>query len=296
MHYPIIDRIIFSIGPLDIRWYGLSYLAAFASAWLLARWRAKRPQLQQPGDRWSDEDISDLIFYGAVGGVIGGRLGYLLVYSFDQLVRDPLFLLRIWEGGMSIHGGFAGAVVALWLFARRTKRGFWQVADFTAPLVPLGLGLGRLGNFANTELPGRATDSALGFIYPCASDAIRAINPLCTGQWESFARHPSPLYQAFGEGIVLFCIVWFVARKARPVGVVSGVFIMGYGLVRLVTENFRHPDSHIGFLAFDWLTMGQTLSIPMVIVGILLILMGGNNRLGNAKPGTKAATPTKTQA
>ena len=274
MHYPIIDPIIVALGPLAIRWYGLAYLSAFASAWLLARWRAQRPVLQQPGDLWSEEDLSDLVFYGALGGVLGGRIGYMFLYSFDQLLRDPTFLLRIWEGGMSIHGGFIGAVLALWLFARRTKRSFLQVTDFTAPLVPLGLGFGRLGNFANTELPGRATDSAFGFIYPCAADAIRAINPLCTGVWESFARHPSPLYQAFGEGVVLFCFVWLIARKRRALGVVSGSFLLFYGLVRVVTESFRNPDSHIGFLAFDWLTMGQMLSLPMVIIGILMIAFG----------------------
>ena len=136
MHYPIIDPIIVALGPLAIRWYGLAYLCAFASAWLLARWRAQRPSLHQPGDRWSDEDLSDLVFYGALGGVLGGRIGYMFLYSFDQLVRDPSFLLRIWEGGMSIHGGFMGALVALWLFARRTNRSFLQVTDFTAPLVP----------------------------------------------------------------------------------------------------------------------------------------------------------------
>lgn len=274
MHYPIIDSVIVALGPLAIRWYGLSYLAAFASAWLLARWRSQRPALQQPGDRWSEEDLSDLVFYGALGGVLGGRIGYMFMYSFDQLLRDPTFLLRIWEGGMSIHGGFMGAVIALWLFARRTNRSFLQVTDFAAPLVPLGLGFGRLGNFANTELPGRATDSAFGLIYPCTADAIRAINPLCTGAWESFARHPSPLYQAFGEGIVLFCIVWLIARKRRALGVLTGSFLVFYGLVRVVTESFRTPDSHIGFLAFDWLTMGQMLSIPMVIIGILLIAFG----------------------
>ncbi|HEY5644649.1 MAG TPA: prolipoprotein diacylglyceryl transferase, partial [Pseudomonadales bacterium] len=167
--------------------------------------------------------------------------------------------------------GLLGALLALWWFGHRTGRTFFQVSDFVAPLVPLGLGFGRLGNFANTELPGRATESAFGMIYPCAADAIRAINPLCSGEWESFARHPSPLYQACTEGLVLFALVWWVSSRPRPAGVVSGVFLAGYGMLRFFTEFFRQPDSHLGFIALDWLTMGQLLSLPMFIVGILFI-------------------------
>jgi phosphatidylglycerol:prolipoprotein diacylglycerol transferase len=174
---------------------------------------------------------------------------------------------------MSFHGGFIGVMVALVWFARSTHRTFLQVSDFVAPLVPLGLGFGRLGNFANTELPGRMTDSALGIIYPCSADAIRAINPLCTGAWEDFARHPSPLYQAFAEGVVLFVIVWLFSSKPRPTGAVSGVFALSYGVLRICTEFFREPDAQLGFIALNWLTMGQLLSILMVLFGVVLLVL-----------------------
>ena len=178
---------------------------------------------------WSSQEVSDIVFYGAIGAVLGGRVGYVLFYGFEQILRDPLFIVRIWDGGMSFHGGLLGTAVALWWFGRRTQRSLLQVGDFVTPLVPIGLGLGRLGNFANTELPGRATDSAFGLIYPCSADAIRSINQLCTGAWETFARHPSPLYQAFADGIVLFAIVWLTSRRPRRSGLVSGVFLIGYG-------------------------------------------------------------------
>jgi len=267
LHYPDIDPVIVSLGPLAIRWYGLAYLAAFVLCWWLGRVRADRP-----GSGWSREAVSDLVFHGAVGAILGGRMGYTVFYGFDQWLRDPLFILRVWEGGMSFHGGLIGAILGLWWFGRKTGRSFLGVADFAAPLVPLGLGLGRLGNFANTELPGRVTDSVFGLIYPCAAPAIRQINPLCVGQWEPFARHPSALYQAFAEGLLLFAVVWLASARPRPVGVVSGVFLVGYGSARFVTEFFRVPDAHLGFVALDWMTMGQLLSIPMIILGSLLLL------------------------
>lgn len=266
-HYPDIDPVIFSLGPLAIRWYGLAYLAAFALIWWLGRVRADRT-----GSRWGRQEVADVVFYGAVGAVLGGRIGYTLFYGFEQLMRDPLFILRIWEGGMSFHGGLIGAILGLWWFGRATGRSFLEVSDFVAPLVPLGLGLGRLGNFANTELPGRMTDSVFGLVYPCSAEAIRALNPLCVGEWESFARHPSPLYQAFAEGLVLFVVVWVYSSRPRATGMVSGMFLVAYGVLRFITEFFRTPDAHLGFIALDWLTMGQLLSIPMVIVGILLLL------------------------
>jgi phosphatidylglycerol:prolipoprotein diacylglycerol transferase len=280
MHYPAIDPIIVALGPLAIRWYGLAYLAGFALCWWLGNRRAR-----QPGSGWDAEAVSDVVFYGAVGAVIGGRIGYVFFYGFDQLLRDPLWLFRVWDGGMSFHGGLLGVIVAMWWFGRNTSRSFFQVSDFMAPLVAPGLGFGRLGNFANTELPGRMTDSAFGLVYPCSADAIRSINPLCTGVWEAFARHPSPLYQAFAEGLVLFVVVWLVSSRPQATGVVSGVFLAGYGVMRFCTEFFRQPDSHLGYLAFDWLTMGQLLSLPMVIVGILMAVYARRFSRPLAQPG-----------
>ena len=266
MHYPVIDPIIVAIGPLAVRWYGLAYIAAFAVSWWLGNRQADRD-----GSGWTRDDVSDIVFYVAVGAVLGGRVGYMLFYQVDALLQNPLNLFKIWEGGMSFHGGLLGTVLAMFWFGIRTKRHVFQVSDFVAPLVPIGLGFGRLGNFINTELPGRATDSVFGLIYPC--DALRGVSQTCLGQWEAFARHPSPLYQAFSEGLVLFAIVWFIASKPRTAGVVSGSFLIAYGSLRFCTEYFREPDSHLGFIAFDWLTMGQLLSLPMVIVGILIVVV-----------------------
>ena len=265
MHYPDIDPIIFALGPLAIRWYGLSYLAGFAAVWWLGKRRA-----QSHGGGWNDTQISDLVFFGAMGAVLGGRVGYVLFYNFSTFLNDPMYLLRIWEGGMSFHGGLLGVILSIGLFARKTQRPIIQVTDFLAPLTPIGLGLGRLANFINAELPGRTTDAWSGLIYPC--EAVTSLNPMCVGQWEAVARHPSPLYQAFGEGLLLFILLWLVSAKPKPAGFVSGVFLLGYGVIRFSTEWFRSPDSHIGFIAFEWLTMGQLLSIPMMIAGILFIL------------------------
>jgi phosphatidylglycerol:prolipoprotein diacylglycerol transferase len=268
LHYPHIDPVIVGFGPVAIRWYGLAYLTGFVVAWWLGNRRARSLHTD-----WTAQQVSDVIFYGALGAVFGGRIGYVFFYGFKQFLADPIWLFRIWDGGMSFHGGLLGVIVAFWLFARSTHRTFFQVSDFVAPLVPPGLGFGRLGNFANTELPGRMTDSPFGIIYPCHADAIRAMNPLCTGQWEDFARHPSPLYQAFAEGIVLFAIVWLFSSKPRATGAVSGVFLISYGLLRVATEFFREPDVQLGFIALNWLTMGQLLSIMMIGFGIVLLVL-----------------------
>ena len=270
MHYPQIDPIIVSLGPVALRWYGLMYLLGFAAVWWLGR---KRAATQHPP--WSDNELSDLVFYGAVGAVLGGRIGYALFYNVSALATDPLYLLRIWEGGMAFHGGLLGVLVAMLLFARKTHRSFISITDFLAPLCPIGLGLGRLGNFINMELPGRVSESGFGLVYPC--EAVYAISPMCVGTWESAVRHPSPLYQAFFEGAVLFILLWLVSRKQRPAGFVSALFLCGYGSFRLLTELFREPDAHIGFVLFGGVSMGQLLSLPLLIAGILLGLWSLQN-------------------
>ena len=253
--YPEIDPIIFGIGPLKIRWYGLMYVIGFLLAWWLARRRAK--------SSWSiikPEQVDDLLFYGMLGVIVGGRVGYALFYGFDQLSSDPLYLFKITEGGMSFHGGLAGVMVAMWLYARRLGASVWAVLDFVAPITPLGLFFGRIGNFINGELWGKPTDLPWGFKVG--------------GQ----VLHPSMLYEAVLEGLVLFIILWLFSRRERPVMSVAGLFLAFYGLFRFLVEFVRVPDSHIGYLAQDWLTMGQVLSLPMVIAGSALIVLAYRRR------------------
>jgi phosphatidylglycerol:prolipoprotein diacylglycerol transferase len=226
------------------------YLIGFVSAWLLAHWRMKHYQLN-----WNSDQISDLIFFAALGVIIGGRVGYMLFYDFPILVHTPLSLFKIWEGGMSFHGGLLGVIAALWLFARKYKRPFWEVADFIAPLVPIGLGAGRIGNFINGELWGRVTDVPWGMVYS-------HVDPQ--------PRHPSQIYEFGLEGIGLFILVWCYASKPRPAGRVSAVFLIGYAVCRIIAEFFRQPDPQLGYLAFGWLTMGQILSVPMILLGLFL--------------------------
>lgn len=245
-----IDPVAFSLGPVKVHWYGLMYLIGFIGAWLLAYWRSKHYKLN-----WNADQISDLIFYAALGVILGGRIGYMLFYNSQELLRQPLLLFKIWEGGMSFHGGLIGVILALWLFARKFKKTFWDVCDFVAPLVPLGLGAGRIGNFINGELWGRVTDVPWAMVYPHVDD---------------LPRHPSELYEFGLEGIGLFILVWCYAATPRKPGAVSAVFLIGYALCRLIAECFRQPDLQIGFVAFGWLTMGQLLSIPMLLAGLWL--------------------------
>jgi len=251
--YPLIDPIAFSLGPIAVHWYGIMYLIGFSSAWLLGCYRAKKPH-----SGWTTDHVSDLIFYGALGVVLGGRLGYMLFYDFSNFIANPLLIIRVWDGGMSFHGGVLGVSLSLWLFARFKNKTLSQVADFLVPLVPLGLAAGRIGNFINGELWGRVTTMPWGMIYPNT-----AAGPL--------PRHPSVIYEFFLEGIVLFIIIWLFSAKPRPAFAVSGLFLMCYGLFRFICEFFRQPDPQLGFIAFDWLTMGQLLSLPMIIVGIALL-------------------------
>ena len=257
--YPNIDPIAFSIGPMQVHWYGLMYLFGFISAWGLAHWRVKHYQLN-----WASEQIGDLIFFLALGVIIGGRLGYMFFYNIKQFIIEPLSLFKLWEGGMSFHGGLLGVLVALVFFARKVKKPLWEVTDFVAPLVPLGLAAGRIGNFINGELWGRVTDVPWAMIFP---------------RVDALPRHPSQLYEFGLEGIVLFVLIWWYANKPRPAGCVSGIFLIGYAICRLMIECFREPDYQLGFIAFNWLTMGQLLSIPMLIAGLLLWFIKRNENI-----------------
>lgn len=263
MHYPRLDPVLIDLGAFQIRWYGVMYVVAFVACHVLATRRAESAG-------FSRQDVADLVFYGVLGVILGGRAGFVLFYGFDQFLVDPLWLVRIWEGGMSFHGGLIGVCGALWLFSARRGRGLFEVTDFAAPLVPVGLGLGRLGNFINTELPGRVTETGLGVQFPCP--AVSELTLTCFGAYETAARHVSSLYQALAEGVVLFVLVWLFSARPRAVGAVSGVFLVGYGCLRFVTEFFREPDPHLGLVGFDLLSMGQLLSLPMVAFGIFLLV------------------------
>ena len=251
--YPEIDPVAISIGPLAVHWYGLTYLGGLVFAWWLATQRAVRPDSVITRDH-----VDDLIFYAAVGIVVGGRLGYALFYGWEKLASDPLWVFRVWEGGMAFHGGLLGVITALMLFASNKNLRFVGVADFVAPLTPVGLALGRLGNFIGQELWGRPTDVAWAMVFPR--------DPL------ALPRHPSQLYQFLLEGCLLFVILYLFSRKPRPPWAVSGLFLLGYGLMRFFAEFFREPDAHLGFQAFGWLTRGQLLSTPMLVVGLGLLL------------------------
>jgi phosphatidylglycerol:prolipoprotein diacylglycerol transferase len=242
------DPIAIQLGPVAVRWYGLMYLAGFAAAWWLGRRRARRP-----GSPMDPSQVDDLIFYGALGVILGGRIGYALFYGLGDLIDDPLRILRIWEGGMSFHGGLLGVLIALLLYARKIGASFFDVTDFTAPLVPIGLGAGRLGNFINGELWGRSTSVPWAFSV------------------DGVTRHPSQLYEAALEGLALFVILWLYSATVRPRYAVSALFLLGYGTFRGLVEFVRVPDAHIGYLAFGWLTMGQLLTLPMILGGIFLL-------------------------
>ena len=268
MLFPEFDPVVIALGPLAIHWYGLMYLIGFIAFWWLGRWRAQRS-----ADGLSVAQMDDLVFYAGLGVVLGGRVGYVIFYNFSYWLSDPWSLLRIWEGGMSFHGGFLGVMVALLFFARRYHLRFWSLTDFVAPLVPIGLLAGRVGNFINGELWGSPTSVAWGIQVSCAQRFDLCVNKLGLSPSAAYtpALHPSQLYQALLEGLLLFLILWFYSAKPRAAPAVSGMFLLGYGSFRFVVEFFRMPDSQIGYLAFDWLTMGQLLSLPMILAGLLLM-------------------------
>jgi len=258
LSYPEIDPVAVALGPIKIHWYGLTYLAGLAFAWWLAVRRTARP-----GCALKREQVDDLIFYAALGVVLGGRLGYTVFYGWDKVMEDPAWLLRVWQGGMSFHGGLIGVIVAMYLFARSRKIAFGDLLDFVAPLTPVGLALGRLGNFIGQELWGRPTDVPWAMVFPR--------DPL------QLARHPSQLYQFALEGMLLFAILMWFSSRPRPRWAVGGLFCLGYGCLRFIAEFFREPDQHLGFQALGWVTRGQILSLPMVVVGLALLAMAYRN-------------------
>jgi len=251
MKYFVIDPVILDLGFVKIYWYGVMYLFAFLSAYLLARYRAKS------SEKWNSSNIDDLIFYGALGVVLGGRVGYLLFYNFTSFISNPLIFFNFQNGGMSFHGGFIGILIAALLFNKNSKFSFFETTDFIAPLIPIGLAFGRIGNYINGELWGKVTPSAFGVYAPDQS-----------GIWAQ--RYPTQLYEALLEGVILFFILWFFSKKNRPLMATSALFSIFYGIFRFIIEFIRAPDSHIGYLAFEWLTMGQLLSFPMVLVGLFV--------------------------
>jgi phosphatidylglycerol:prolipoprotein diacylglycerol transferase len=252
-----------TLGPFAIRWYGLMYLVGFVIAVVLGRKRARQNMLTG----WRPADVDDMLFYVVLGVILGGRLGYVLFYKPLYYLAHPVEIVQIWQGGMSFHGGFLGVLIALWLYSRRRGKRWLDVTDFIAPLVPLALGAGRLGNFINGELVGRPTSGPWAMVFP---------------QVDNVPRHPSQLYELGLEGLLLFAILWIYASRRRPMGAVSGLFLVGYGTLRFIVEFAREPDNFLGYLALG-LTMGQWLSLPMIVIGVLMMVWA-YRRAGKAEP------------
>ncbi len=253
--YPDIDPVALDMGLVKIHWYGITYVVGILAAWLLLRYRGKQSHWE-----FSNEQISDLIFYAMLGIILGGRLGSVIFYNFSYYIQHPIEIFYLQQGGMSFHGGLIGVLVAVWFFAHKINKPFFRVTDFIAPVVPVGLGCGRIGNFINGELWGSPSDLPWAMIFP---------DPAAGG----IARHPSQLYEVLLEGMLLFIILWWFSSKPRPMMAISGLFLLGYGVFRSLVEFVRVPDQHIGYVAFDWLTQGQLLSLPMIILGVIWMLM-----------------------
>ncbi len=252
LNHPDFDPVAIAVGPIQVHWYGLTYLAGFLFAWWLGRRRALRPDIPIQRDQ-----VDDVVFYAALGVVLGGRIGYVVFYGMDRLLADPAWALRLWDGGMSFHGGFIGVLVAMYLFGRSRNIAWGDMLDFAAVLTPIGLALGRLGNFIGQELWGRPTDLPWAMLFPA--------DPL------QLPRHPSQLYQMALEGLLLFLILLWFGSKPRPRWAVGGLFVLGYGVFRFLVEFAREPDAHLGFQAFGWMTRGQILCVPMILAGAALI-------------------------
>ncbi|HBR1311107.1 TPA: prolipoprotein diacylglyceryl transferase [Klebsiella quasipneumoniae subsp. quasipneumoniae] len=280
LHFPDFDPVIFSVGAVSLQWYGFMYLLGFVFAVWLATRRANRP-----GSGWTKNEAESLLYAGFLGVIIGGRLGYILFYNLPVFLADPLSLFRFWEGGMSFHGGLIGVIVVMMIFAKRTNRNFFSVADFIAPLVPFGLGAGRLGNFINGELWGRVDPSVpFTMLFPGAREediAIVSMNPQWQAIFDTYGglpRHMSQLYELAMEGIILFIILNIYVRKPRPAGAVSGLFLTGYGVFRYIIEFFRQPDAQFTGEWIGYISMGQILSIPMIIAGVVIMFWACRQR------------------
>lgn len=252
LSYPQIDPIAFSLGPLQVHWYGLMYILAFATAWLLGRYRAGKP-----GSGWTKNNVDDIATWAMLGVIIGARLGYVLFYDLQTYLADPMEILRVWHGGMSFHGGLIGVLLVAFIWAKSKQKRFLDVTDFLAPLAPLGLLFGRIANFINAELWGNVTTMPWGMVFPYAGD---------------LPRHPTQLYEAGLEGLLLFLILWWFSCKPKPIGAVSGVFAVLYSIFRIAVEFFRVPDAQLGYLYLNWVTMGQILCLPLLLVGLLLLV------------------------
>lgn len=260
---PFVEDMCLNIGKdMGVRWYGLMYVIGFLAFLILGKMRARRPHSPV-----KPEQVDDILFYGAIGVIVGGRVGEMFFYQFPELMADPLKLFRLWEPGMSFHGGLIGVLLAMWLLARKWDLPFLKLGDFIAPMVPIGLGAGRMGNFINGELWGRPTDVPWGTWFPHVDE-------------QQLARHPSQIYEFIGEGILLFLLLWFFSKKPRPMGAISGLFLLGYGIARSTVEFFRVPDNS-DFLGIKWLTEGQLLSLPMIIAGIILLVWAYKGKNSN---------------
>lgn len=281
--HPQFDPVALRLGSIEMHWYGLMYLLAFAMAYFLAWYRSR-----QRSD-FSAEMVSDLVFFGAMGVILGGRIGYVILYNFSEFLANPLYLFKVWEGGMSFHGGFVGVMVAMWLFAKKYKKAPFTVLDFIAPCVPTGLLFGRIGNFINGELWGRVSESNFTYLmyFPqalradyeliTANPTLAAISQTIDG-YQLLPRHPSQLYQAASEGVLLFVLLWWFSSKPRPRYAVSALFLLGYGISRFITEFFRQPD--VGYaLFFGWMSKGQLYSLPMIIAGVVLFIIAYQKRI-----------------
>ncbi|KOR28781.1 prolipoprotein diacylglyceryl transferase [Achromatium sp. WMS2] len=284
-HYYYIDPVAISIGPLHIRWYGITYLVGFLAAWWLGHREIKRQASILTAPQYDD-----YLFYSVMGVIVGGRLGYVIFYQFSSLVRDPQYLFRVWEGGMSFHGGLLGIIGITWIFAKYHQLHFFAICDFIAPFVPIGLGMGRIGNFINGELWGLPTNLPWGIRVPCIHFPHQCRDLVQSATW-SFPLHPSQIYEALLEGLFLFLILRIFSARPRPMMATSGLFLLTYALIRITLEFFRQPDAQLGYIAFNWITMGQVLSIPMFIAGLALLIIA-NYGLPQQNQGSTNCNPT----